>query len=130
MILDFIRQHGLALFCLGGIAFVQNMCFTLTSRSRNSADPGFHRKAAWGSNGVWYACQMFIIKQVWSAIQAGNLTLVAVAGLVYVLATTEGSVLMMKIALKRERGSRRVGACITPRERQPEQEQTQERSAK
>lgn len=108
--LSFIIDHGLALLGLGAIAFIQNMCFTLTSRSRNSADPSFHRKAAWGSNGVWYICQMFIIKQVWSAIQTGNMTLVIIAGIVYVICTAEGSVLMMKIALKHEKGKRRVGA--------------------
>lgn len=32
------------------------------------------------------------------------------AGIVYTFSTAEGSVLMMKIALKREKGKRRVGA--------------------
>ena len=91
MIIDFMAANGLNLLVLGAVAFIQNMFFTWSSRSRNSGDPGYHRKVAWGSNGVWYLCQMLIIKQVWSAIQAGNMALVALAGLVYVIATSEST---------------------------------------
>lgn len=92
------------------VAFVQNMFFTLVSRSRNSNDPNYHRYCAWGSNGVWFVCQVMIVKNIWSAIADGQWWYAAAAGVVYALATTEGSVFMMKRLLKTERGDRRVGA--------------------
>lgn len=98
------------LAALAPVAFVQNMFFTLVSRSRNSADPNYHRYCAWGSNGVWFICQVLIVKNVWQAIHDGNWLYAALAGLVYALATTEGSVCMMKRLLKTEKGKRRVGA--------------------
>ena len=98
------------LTALAPVAFVQNMMFTLVSRSRNSADPNYHRYCAWGSNGVWFICQVMIVKNVWSAIHNGQWWYAAAAGLIYSLATTEGSVLMMKRLLKTEKGKRRVGA--------------------
>jgi vacuolar-type H+-ATPase subunit I/STV1 len=92
------------------VSFVQNMFFTLVSRSRNSGDPGYHRYCAWGSNGVWFICQVMIVKNVWAAINEGNWLLAGLAGLVYAIFTTEGSVLMMKRLLKAETGKRKVGA--------------------
>jgi len=92
------------------LAFVQNMAFTLVSRSRNSGDPGYHRYCAWASNGVWFLCQVCIVKSIWDAIDAGNFGFVILAGIAYTLSTTEGSVFMMKHLLKTERGKRRVGA--------------------
>ncbi len=97
------------LLLLAPVAFIQNMFFTLVSRSRNSNDPGYHRYCAWGSNGVWFVCQVLIVKNIWSAIHAGNWWYAIIAGIVYSLATTEGSVLMMKRLIKTEKGKRRVG---------------------
>jgi len=98
------------LLILGVMAFIQNMAFTLVSRSRNSGDPGYHRYCAWGSNGIWFMCQVLIVKSVWTAINLGQWWYVICAGLIYTLFTTEGSVLMMKYLLKTEKGKRRVGA--------------------
>jgi len=98
------------LLFLAGIAFVQNMAFTFTSRSRNSGDPNYHRLAAWGSNGVWFMCYVAVLKQIWEPIMNGQWWYAILAGVVYTLATAEGSVLMMKILLKTEKGKRRVGA--------------------
>jgi len=97
---------------LGIVAFIQNMFFTLVSRSRNSADPGYHRKCAWGSNGVWFICQVLIVKNIWTAIHAGQWWYAIAAGVIYSIFTTEGSVFMMKRLLKTEKGARRVGAQI------------------
>ena len=102
--------QGLWLMALAPVAFIQNMFFTLVSRSRNSQDTDYHRVCAWGSNGVWFICQVMIVKNIWTAIMAGQWWYAIVAGIVYSLATTEGSVLMMKRLIKSEKGKRRVGA--------------------
>jgi len=98
------------LMALAPIAFIQNMFFTLVSRSRNSKDTDYHRYCAWGSNGVWFICQVMIVKNVWAAIHAGNWWYALLAGIVYSYFTTEGSVLMMKKLIRSEKGKRRVGA--------------------
>ena len=100
----------ITLVLLAIVSFIQNMAFTWTSRSRNSGDPTYHRKAALASNGVWFLCQVLIVKNLWQAINTGNWMFVFIAGLVYVISTAEGSVLMMKILLKKETGKRQVGA--------------------
>jgi hypothetical protein len=95
---------------LGFVAFVQNMAFTWVSRSRNSGDPSYHRYASYCSNGIWFVTNILIWHQVWNAIQQSDWKHLALAGLVYVIATAEGSVLMMKVLLKTEKGNRKVGA--------------------
>ena len=112
----------LLIILFGAVSFVQNMFFTFTSRSRNSGDPNYHRKAAWGSNGVWMLNQLFLVKVLYKPVlENNNWGFVALAVLVYVLATTEGSVLMMRIMLGQtkenritrlftEKGKRSVGA--------------------
>lgn len=96
------------LFGFAAVCFIQNMAFTWSSRSRNSGDPNYHRFAALSSNGVYWLCNLpmtlFILE--WK----NNYALLALSGLIYTLATAEGSVLMMKILLKRESGKRKVGA--------------------
>ncbi len=107
--MDFI----LSLIVLAVAAYVQNMSFTAVSRSRNSGDPSYHRYCAWCSNGIWFVTHFMILRQVWEVLEAGfsetwwRLLIVVV---VYTLATTEGSVRMMKILLKKEKGKRQVGA--------------------
>lgn len=103
-------KQALWLMALGPVAFVQNMFFTLVSRSRNSKDTDYHRYCAWGSNGVWFVCQVMIVKNVWTAIHAGQWWYAILAGIVYSYFTTEGSVLMMKKLIRSEKGKRRVGA--------------------
>lgn len=98
------------------VSFFQNMAFTAVSRSRNSGDPNYHRYCAWGSNGIWFACQMFIWSQImpiimtpiktWSFLAIIKLIMTII---VYTLTTAEGSVYMMKILLKKEKGKRKVG---------------------
>lgn len=100
------------LLLLAGVAFVQNMFFTLVSRSRNSADVSYHRFCAWGSNGVWFVCQVLIVKNIWEAIANNQWWYALTAGIVYALATTEGSCFMMRRLLRTEKGARRVGARL------------------
>jgi len=56
------------LLLLAAVSFVQNMAFTWSSRSRNSGDPSYHRYAAWGSNGVWFICNMLNVKIMWEPL--------------------------------------------------------------
>lgn len=95
---------------MGVVAFIQNMAFTWSSRSRASGDPNYHRYAAASSNGVWFICQVLIMKQIWASVQGGDWWAVFIAGVIYTVATTEGSVYMMKILLKKEKGKQRVGS--------------------
>jgi len=110
VILSVSWTPALWLLALAPVAFIQNMFFTLVSRSRNSQDTDYHRFCAWGSNGVWFVCQVMIVKNIWGAIHAGQWWYAIAAGIVYSLATTEGSVLMMKKLIRDEKGKRRVGA--------------------
>lgn len=100
----------LLLLAFGAVAFVQNMAFTWVSRSRNGGDPQYHRYASWCSNGIWFVTNLLVWTQVWAALQSGEWWKLVLAGIVYVIATTEGSVLMMKRLLRTETGKRRVGA--------------------
>jgi len=91
-------------------AFIQNMAFTAVSRSRNSADVNYHRRCSWASNAVWFTIQVGLFGVLFSALTSGSFLKVALVGLVYVFATTEGSCFMMGRMLKRETGKRQVGA--------------------
>jgi Na+-driven multidrug efflux pump len=104
------RVQWVSLLLLALVAFIQNMAFTMTGRSRAAGDPSFHRYCSWGSNGIWFLCFMFLFKLIWEPIQQGDWLFVALAGVIYTAVTAEGSVLMMKIMLKKEKGKRRVGA--------------------
>jgi hypothetical protein len=90
------------------VAFIQNMSFTWSSRSRNSGDPSYHRKAALASNSVYWLCNLpmtlFVVQWQHKPL------LLALSGIIYVISTAEGSVLMMKLLLKSEEGKRKVGA--------------------
>ena len=87
------------------VCFIQNMAFTWTSRSRNSGDPSYHRKAAWSSNGIWFICQMGVFKMIWQPLMEGNFLYVFVGGIIYILSTTEGSVYMMRLLLGMSRNT-------------------------
>jgi hypothetical protein len=95
---------------LAAVAFAQNAVFTAVSRSRNSGDPAYHRRWAYASNGIWFVANVLIWRQVWRAIETGEWWYLAISFAVYVVATSEGSVMMMRRMLRTETGSRRVGA--------------------
>ena len=98
------------LILLAFMGFIQNMAFTFSSRSRNSGDPQHHRKAAILSNGIWFVCHILVWNQIWTALTEDQWWRLVITGMVYVAATTEGSVTMMKRMLKTEKGKRKVGA--------------------
>lgn len=100
------------LLAIAPISFIQNMAFTLVSRSRNGNDPTYHRWCAWASNGVWFLCYTLIMKNIWDPIMRGEFLHVFLAMVIYTVATAEGSVVMMKRLIKKEKGKRRVGAVM------------------
>lgn len=93
-------EHILNLLILFVVALVQNMAFTLVSRSRNSGNPARHFKAAVGSNGIWFICNYFILfPEMMKVVEQGNWLLKFIYMVVYVIATTLGSTWMMKMNL-------------------------------
>lgn len=88
------------------LSFVQNMAFTASSRSRNSGDPSYHRWCAYMSNGVYYITNALLTVYI---IKYGALWQLAVQGIAYTFSTAEGSVLMMKKMIEKEKGKRAVG---------------------
>jgi hypothetical protein len=92
-------EKFLMLLLIIPIVFLQNMAFTWTSRSRNSGDPDYHRKAAYCSNGIWYICYVYVLSLIWKPLTEGNVVFVLLVGLIYTMATAEGSVFMMKLLL-------------------------------
>lgn len=98
----------LALFAV--ICYVQNAAFTWSSRSRNSGDPEYHRKAALASNGVYYLTNALLTLYL---IKFHAWYLILVQGVIYTISTAEGSVAMMKRLLKKEAGKRKVGNQFT-----------------
>ena len=103
----------LMLLAMIPVVFVQNMAFTWVSRSRNGGNVAYHRRASWCSNGVWFVTQLLFLSTMLPALMSGAWWKVAIVGLVYTLATTEGSCLMMARLLKTETGDKRVGATPT-----------------
>jgi hypothetical protein len=97
----------LMLAAFGAVSYVQNAAFTWSSRSRNSGDPSYHRRAAYSSNFVYYVTNalmtIYIVnnKQWWALV---------LQGIVYTISTAEGSVAMMVRLLKKESGKNAVGA--------------------
>lgn len=99
MSLDSQEVATLALLAILG--FVQNMAFTWASRSRNQDDPSLHRWAALCSNSIWFVVTVTIWGQIWKAMTTGHPLKVVLVGVVYTIATTEGSVYAMKALIKR-----------------------------
>ncbi len=111
MYLTFLTDtsYWLMVLLIAPVSYVQNMAFTAASRSRNSGDPSYHRKCAYASNGIWIACQFFIWSRVWPAFNDGNYIELLPVAIIYTLATSEGSVQMMRRLLRTETGKQRVG---------------------
>lgn len=114
----FLLNKYLLILVLAVVAFVQNMAFTASSRSRNSGNPFYHLKIAIASNGIWFICHLLVWSQIWNAVAAFRLTgdyvsaglWLALVAIVYVISTSAGSSYMMVLMLKRENGNKRVGA--------------------
>lgn len=100
----------LVLLVFSMLCLVQNFVFTRVSRSRQGADLWHHWRWSIASNGIWYVNQILIWGMIWSAATTGTWWQTAVAGLVYVVSTSLGSVWGMSQALKKETGKQKVGA--------------------
>lgn len=101
----------LTLVFLCVVSFIQNMAFTWASRSRNSSAPWYHFRVALGSNSVWFICNFIILlPEILKSIESGSVIDRVIIGAVYVFFTSLGSVAMMIILLKKEKGKKRVGS--------------------
>jgi hypothetical protein len=88
---------------------LQNAAFTWVSRARNSGSIGYHAIAAVFSNGIWFVSQFLLISMV--AKPGMPLEEITLYGIVYVLGTVIGSLLMNWISMRyMESGNRKVGA--------------------
>jgi hypothetical protein len=88
---------------------LQNAAFTWVSRARNSGSIGYHAIAAVFSNGIWFVSQFLLISMV--AKPGMPLEEITLYGIVYVLGTVIGSLLMHWISMRyMESGNRKVGA--------------------
>ena len=96
-------QTFIELLLLFVVVFIQNMTFTVTSRSRNSGDANYHRWAAIASNGTWFVIQVLLFNSLWKKMMDGEVWIVIIGGIVYTIATAEGSVFMMKVLLGQSR---------------------------
>ena len=115
-----------ALASLAFVGFIQNMVFTLVSRSRQSANVKRHFFASVGSNGIWFLTTfVLIIPQVLkSTAENGSHLDMYILGGVYAVATALGSCTMQKINLGdwyvpylTEKGKDKVGANKDPEQR-------------
>jgi len=80
-----------ALYILG-LAFVQNVSFSLVSRSRNRDNTTYHIIAACFSNGIWFLTMRELV--------LADLTITLL--LPYMIGTVSGSLFGVKVAMKIE----------------------------
>lgn len=87
------------------LLIIQAMSFTWVSRARNSGSILYHGVAAVFSNGIFFLSQ-FIMFVSFKDASLGRAVLL---GIVYVIATVSGAVLMHWISLRYlEKGTRKV----------------------
>jgi hypothetical protein len=91
------------------LLIVQNAAFTWVSRARNSGSLKYHALAAVFSNGIWFASQFILISMVVDPTSTWQKNVGL--GLVYIVSTVIGSVLMHWVSMKYlETGKRKVGS--------------------
>jgi uncharacterized membrane protein len=88
---------------------LQNAAFTWVSRARNSGSIGYHALASVFSNGIFFATNLILIGLVTTRDRAPAELIVL--GIIYVVSTVTGSVLMHGVSMRfLERGKRKVGS--------------------
>lgn len=100
----------LLLIPLALAGFCQNLTKVWAVRSQTSADVKWHRMAAYSVNTAWFWSYVVVFRQIWTSLEEHDWWLLAATYVVYTIATSEGSVIMMSWLLQHERGKRRVGA--------------------
>lgn len=91
----------LFLIPFAALCMVQNAAYTWSSKTRAGGNPNAHRVASWFSNGIYYISQ--IVQTIYTVKYLAVSTELLVAScVVYLLATSEGSVFMMKKFAHRE----------------------------
>lgn len=84
---------------------------TLASRARNTSNLFYHACCAVGSHGTFIVAQFIGVDLIVEIVRTKSWTLAAAGFLVYVSASTSGSVLSHFISMRYlEKGSRRVGS--------------------
>ena len=89
---------------------MQQFSHTWSSRSRNSGDPKHHLLAAVFSNGIWIVSWTFITGKLFETYTSGSILGFIPFAVVYTATASWASAGGMSYLLKRESGSRRVGA--------------------
>ena len=95
---------------LAFVVFGQNVALTWMSRSRVSGDVEYHRWAAYAYNGAWFVSQVLIMGTLFRMLTQGDPLKIVLTGIVYMIASTEGSCAAMHSLIKYEKGLRRVGS--------------------
>jgi hypothetical protein len=76
-----------------GLAFVQNISFSMVSRSRNRDNMLYHAICSVMSNGLWFATVGVLVRSDWTFWLA----------IPYIIGTVTGSIYGMKISMKIEK---------------------------
>lgn len=93
------------------ISAAQTAAFTGQSRSRNSADPRWHRRWSYASHAAWALNLAFGVDMILAYKHAGQWGMMALAIAFYAAVSTEASVRTQEWLLRVETGKRRVGAA-------------------
>lgn len=75
------------------LAFIQNVSFTMVSRSRNRDNMTYHAICSVFSNGLWFATMHFLVASELSWVMA----------IPYIIGTVSGSVFGAKVSMKIEK---------------------------
>lgn len=85
-----------------GLSFIQNVSFSMASRSRNRDNFTYHATCAVFSNGIWFlTLKMLVVAELsWTLL------------IPYVIGTVLGSLVSAKVSIKIEKA---IGAMADPR---------------
>lgn len=83
------------------LSFIQNVAFTLTSRSRNRNNMTYHAMASTFSNGLWFLTMGYLFQSDWDWVLL----------IPYITGTVSGSLFGAKVSMFIER---KIGALADP----------------
>ena len=75
------------------LAFIQNVSFTMVSRSRNRDNMTYHAMCSVCSNGLWFATMHYLVATELSWVMA----------IPYIIGTVAGSLFGAKVSMKIEK---------------------------